>query len=155
MTHAERHSLCERFGGEARCTRIMVKQYSEPTGPNFDLVCGCDLRNPSEQKAFWAYRSRHRCRIVVMAVPCTPFGPFSLVNARNAPEAWRKSVEENFPVAVFGGHVALAQLADGLDFLLEQPQRSWLHEVEPWPVVKRNPRTAVEVTDQCESGART
>ncbi len=58
-------------------------------------------------------------------------------------------------MAVFGGHVALAQLADGLDFLLEQPQRSWLHEVAPWPEVKRHARTAVEITDQCQSGART
>ena len=49
--------ICELFGGEARPTTIAIRRRLK-TGKNFDLVAGCDMRRPQNQRDFIQYLQR-------------------------------------------------------------------------------------------------
>ena len=66
-------SVCEIAGGEARCSKILIK-HRVATGRNFDIACGSDLTIASEQRAFMNYRKMFHVQVVIMAPICGPFG---------------------------------------------------------------------------------
>ena len=148
-------SVCEIFGGEARTSQFLVKHRVRGVGPNFDLVCHIDLTKQEDQNKVWQYLEMSRCQITILAPPCTPFGPLMYINRLNATAAWNQSLQLCLPVAKFTGEVALYQLNHDRDYFAEQPNPSTLFEVEPWPQVRQHPRSCRELTDQCQSGART
>jgi hypothetical protein len=59
------NGFCEIAGGIAHTTRILVK-HAVPGGPNFDLVCGCDLTKHDEQQVFWQTNIVRDLRVVIM-----------------------------------------------------------------------------------------
>ena len=118
------------------------------------MVSGVDLREPAEVVALRGYLDKIRTQIVIMAPTCTPFGPLSYINSVHAPKAWRRSLEEAMPLARTCGAVAMYQPERDRDFFAEQPAGSWMYWIEPWPAVRRHPRTTRELLDQCQTGAR-
>ena len=105
------------------------------TGKNFDIVSGCDLRDPREQHALLQYVEWYEPFMVIMAPMCTPFGPIGRFNRAINPEGWYRSLEDAVPLAYVCGAVALAQIKAGRHFLCENPHPTDLHTVHPWPLV--------------------
>ena len=125
--------IVELCGGAGRPLEIAIHRRMR-AGRNFDLTTGIDLSVPDEVAAYWAYLRHCRPRVVVMAPPCTPFGPWAHFNSVMNPQAHQKSLRECRPLARLAGETALFQLSHEQpkhDFLNEQPDPSALYQEEP------------------------
>ena len=146
-------AVCEIAGGTARTSRILLG-YRKRIGRNFDLVCGIDLLNKKDRDAFMQYRARSRVRVVVMSPACSRFGGWSHLDRQIYQDTWRARRIDDDIIAAFCGGVAIAQYADKLDWLLEQPVGSDMMSVEPWPKIMKDDRTRQVIFDQCQCGAK-
>ncbi len=115
--------FAEICGGEGRATQIGVRHRLR-TGPNFDLVCDCDLTKKKDQESCFSFFRRHRVLVAVMAPICGPYGPMSNLNWYLYPETMRERLLVARPVAQTCGQVALTQLGKRCHFLMEQPHQS-------------------------------
>ena len=148
--------IVELCGGAGRPLEIAVHRRMK-AGRNFDLTTGVDLLDPSEVQAYWAYLEHCRPRVVIMAPPCTPFGPWASFNSLMNPQSYAESLRLCKPLARLAGDTALHQLQQHnplCDFLNEQPDPSRLYEVDPWPRVLNHPRVVSRVIDQCATGQK-
>jgi hypothetical protein len=145
--------MCEIAGGVAHTARILIK-HAVPGGPNFDLVCGCDLTKHDEQQAFWRYQQQSRVLVVIMSPICSPFGGWSHMNRNLYPTSWKKNLDYALVLAVFCGKAALSQYQLQRHWMNEQPRNSDMYSYDPWPAVCNDPRTVTGEFDQCQFGAR-
>ena len=143
--------VVELCGGEGRTSRVAVRRHLR-TGDNFDLVTGCDLNDPSQQRKVYNYIKSHKVFCVVMAPTCTPFGNMSHLSKHVHPEAWKEAYKDAAPHGRFCGEVALLQLKEGRHFINEQPDPSDLYDEQPWPEVLQHPRTVTIRWDRCMTG---
>ena len=148
--------IVELCGGAGRPLEIAVHRRMR-AGRNFDLTTGVNLLDPQEVQAYWSYLDRCRPRAVVMAPPCTPFGPWANLNSVMNPQSHAESLRLCKPLAQLSGETAwhqLQQTRPRCDFLNEQPDPSYLYEVHPWPRVLNHPRVTSRVIDQCATGQK-
>ena len=151
-------AICEIAGGEARTTRVLIRQNDSRIrpGPNFDLVTDVDLAKPQEQQAFWSYRRQRKPKVCIMSPMRRSFGSWSHMNKVLNHDTWQQHYESvDKPLAQFCGQVALEQLEDEYDFVNEQPVGSSLYQETPWPQVLKHPRRRSVIFDQCQLGQRT
>ena len=113
-------------GGAGRVTRICIRRVTKKTGKNFDLVSGTDLRVPRERMAACHHFKNKRCRIIIMAPPCTAYGRFTSVYASQHPERQAERLDWYQPITDLCADIAWLQLERGDDFLIEQPNGSKL-----------------------------
>mgnify|MGYP000158354039 CR=1 FL=1 len=71
--------VVELCGGAGRTLQIAIRRRMK-AGRSFDLTTGVDLSQPAEVSAYWRYLRDSRPRVIVMAPPCTPFGPWAHFN---------------------------------------------------------------------------
>ena len=142
--------VIEICGGTGFVSRICVRRKCR-VGPNFDIVCGSDLRDKNEQWTLWYYLERG-VMVAVMSPPCTPYGRFSSINMYNARDSWLDSYAECQPLAILCGEVALYQLQQGRGFVNENPAGSKLYHEPPWRKVAEFPGVHYAMVDQCMAG---
>eukprot|EP00971_Amphidinium_carterae_P011168 220012-Amphidinium_carterae.1 len=142
----------EICGGEARVSQVLIAQSRAVVGPNIDIINGYDLTLPELQQCVLDYIAQTEVPVVLMAPPCTALGPLGKLNRQLNPGTWRSSVDNTLPLATFCGSVALLQLRQGRDFIVEQPAHSWLFQLPPWPQVRQHMRTSREIIDVCRLG---
>ena len=101
--------VVELCGGAGRPLEIAIRRRMR-AGRNFDLTTGVDLSQPAEVAAYWRYLRKSRPRVIVMAPPCTPFGPWAHFNKIMSPQGYQRSLKECLPLARLAGETALHQL---------------------------------------------
>ena len=78
--------VIEIYGGQCMPTEIGVNRRHR-AGPNWDIAIGTDLSSPVEKDALWRYVRTCKPRTIIMASPCTAFGPLSHYIEQMRPEA--------------------------------------------------------------------
>ena len=131
--------LVEVFGGEGGVTRLAIKRKLK-SGGNLDLVSGCDLSKQSDIQTLLKYLRKAKPLVVVLAPPCTAFGPWSNFNKTHAPETYAKSRKLGLPLARLAAQIAQIQLDAGLEFICENPWASELWRLPEWVKILSDPR---------------
>jgi len=145
--------IIELCGGAARTSTVCIRRNLQ-AGPNFDIICQCDLNDVDQQLAVLQYIRRYRPLVAVMAPTCTPFGPMASFNYQVNYDTWLKSYNDAVPHGRFCGKVALLMIEINRYFMNEQPDPSWLYHEYPWPRVLKHPSVQSELIHQCMTGQK-
>ena len=145
--------MLEIFGGKAGCTKVATQRRLK-TGQNQDLCAGIDLTNPRHQQLLWKLIREKRPRVIIMAPPCTAFGPWSRYNRHVNPRGYRLTLRTGVMLANLAADIALFQLDHDADFICENPQSSDLWQLSAWQLVLRHPRVCFTHCHQCAFGLR-
>ena len=145
--------IAEVCGGVGRTTKIGIRRKLK-CGPNFDLVCNCDLTVPADQESCLKYFKNHHVLVAILAPICGPFGPMSHLNWHLHPETMRKVYNYARPIAWVCGMVALSQLRKQLDFICEQPHPSSLYREAPWDEVMKYWNVVQVLYHRCRAGLK-
>ena len=123
-------------------------------GRNFDIEFGCDLTRQEHVRELWKYVKQCKPRVIIMAPPCTAFGPWSHLNKIKARLAWLRSLRTGKHLARLCSELALHQLHHGYDFLAENPFPSGLWKVAKWPTILAHPKVHTAICSQCLTGLK-
>jgi len=144
--------LLELCGGAGRISQVAFRRGLR-SGGNLDLVTGCDLGDPTTQKAINHYLRTCYVMVTILQPNCRSVGSFASYNAVANRPTWLKHHREDLPHLSYCGEVALMQMRLGRFFLREQPAGTFLDYVDPWPQVQANESVMTCLSDQCMAGA--
>lgn len=147
------HLIAEVCGGEARTSQLATRQRHH-TGPNFDLICDCDLTKSSHRTQAYEFFEKNKVLVAVMAPICGCFGPMSHLNWKINPDAMEELYLVGKALAIFCAKVAGLQIKKGLHFLQEQPYRSALYDENLWPTIFDHHSVVMVVYDRCMAGLK-
>ena len=144
--------VCELFGGDGVTSTLCSRRLGLSSGRNFNLTCGVNLLAPADITRLWAYLSDSRPDVVIMAPPCTGFGPWMYLNRIIHPDAVARALRTGIPLANLAAEVARWQLQHGRHFVVEQPRNSTMFSLEKWQALL--PSCVVGHCDQCRFGLK-
>lgn len=145
------HDVAELFGGDGNTINLSIKR-KLVGGRNFDLTTNINLLDESEVAGLWKYLIEHAPRVVVVAPPCTAFGPWSYINRKRNPAGYFQARRVGKKLADLAADVCLYQLYNGRHFIAENPRTSQLWDLESWKEVLRH--SVSVVLDQCSVGLK-
>ena len=141
----------EIFGGAAGMSKVAIRR-SLRGGRNYDVVAGCDLRDPHQIRMLFRYLAESKPLVVVMGPPCTPFGPWSEYNKVYNFEGWSRSMEMGLPLVELAAKIALFQYTHNRFFIVENPWLSKLWYLPCWQVILKLAGVFTSYVDQCAYG---
>ena len=136
------------FGGKGGTTRVAFTKGLK-VGENFDLVTAVDLTQPSQASKLLAYVQAHRPGVIVMAPPCTAFGPWAHINQWRHRAAWLNALAIGKPLAELTCALAQLQLRCGNHFIIENPMTSRIWQLPCFQRLLHDSRCVNVVVDQC------
>jgi len=143
--------LIELCGGEARISQVAFKR-SLISGGNLDLVTGCDLGDPTTQRAVNHYLANCNVMVAILQPNCRTTGRNSYYNSIMNYDTWKKHHVEDLPHIKYCGEVAHKQMKRGRYFMREQPLGTWIDDMSPWYEIWYGSECIKTTVDQCMAG---
>ena len=145
--------MLELCGNEGRISQVAFRR-GLTSGGNLDLVSGCDLGDPTTQKAINHYLDTCYVMVVILQPNCRSVGSFAAYNEMMYHDTWSRHHKEDLPHLQYCGEVALKQMQKGRFFLREQPAGTRLDYINPWPKVLAHGSVITQLMDQCMTGKK-
>ena len=151
--NTESDDICEIFGGEAGVTKIAIRRRLK-TGSNYDITAGFDLLTARDREALLRYLKTKKCRVVIMAPPCTHLGTWFHMNRHRFPGRFNAQRAQAERLASLAAEVATLQLSLGNHFIIVNPLASDIWRLPCFVKLARDHRVVAVTCDQCSQGLR-
>ncbi|CAK0813698.1 unnamed protein product, partial [Prorocentrum cordatum] len=149
--HLQRDDVAELCGGASGTTRLLVRR-GHRGGPNFDLICDCNLMTHEGQRQFWEYLYHGKPLVLLISTPCTSLKGFSALNKVINYDGWLRSRKTSVGLARIAAAAACTQMDAGRHFVSEQPLGSDFYKLDDWQFIANNYALAWCQVDQCMAG---
>ncbi|CAK0831488.1 unnamed protein product [Prorocentrum cordatum] len=149
--HLQHDDVAELCGGASGTTRLLVRR-GYRGGPNFDLICDCNLMTHEGQRQFWEYLYRGKPLVLLISTSCTSLKGFSALNKVINYDGWLRSRKTSVGLARIAAAAACTQMDAGRHFVSEQPLGSDFYKLDDWQHIANNYAVAWCQVDQCMAG---
>ena len=121
-------------------------------GPNFDLIEGVDLSDPSKVDELRAYIREKTPFVVICTNPCTLMGSWSYINEAKNPEDFKRRWPLAKKLSYLSAEICNMQHDAGRYFLAEHPQNSKQWSLPAWKKLLKRKGVHKVKGDQCIHG---
>ncbi|CAK0852886.1 unnamed protein product, partial [Prorocentrum cordatum] len=149
--HLQYDDVAELCGGASGTTRLLVRR-GYRGGPNFDLICDCNLMTHEGQRQFWEYLYNRKPLVLLISTPCTSLKGFSALNRVINYDGWLRSRKTSVGLARIAAAAACTQMDAGRHFASEQPLGSDFYKLDDWQYIANNYAVVWRQVDQCMAG---
>ncbi|CAK0800860.1 unnamed protein product [Prorocentrum cordatum] len=149
--HLQHDDVAELCGGASGTTRLLVRR-GYRGGPNFDLICDCNLMTHEGQRQFWEYLYHRKPLVLLISTPCTSLKGFSALNRVINYDGWLRSRKTSVGLARIAAAAACTQMDAGRHFASEQPLGSDFYKLDDWQYIANNYAVVWCQVDQCMAG---